>query len=222
MILAIPKAKPILQICYSIKKQTTHKQHAEWTVTNECHTNHNENFGCWVSRLITATFAYRESAHWWYTFWYIMEFGIFWCIELAWIGWWRMDGLLGDEQTGKNQFTLIFGQMYICMFMSSEGFCDILSATTQWISRYKHLQICTLHRFALATVDYQPMVSMFASYRREHPSLIANHVSPDYFVTWWKLLQTGMSSKINFHLVLGNGRFSLDIDKKSKNYVYGE
>ena len=154
-------------------------------MTKECHTNYNNQHikrvvGCWVSRLITVTFAYKKSANWWYILWCVIDFGVFWCIERGW-----MDNSETNRQAKRNIHLYLARCIFAC-YVSSAGFYDILSATSQRVSRYKHIQICTWHWFALATVDYQPMGSMFASKRRQHPCLTAYHVSPELFCDMMK------------------------------------
>ena len=142
---------------------------------------HKRVVGCWVSRLITVTFAYRKNAHWWYTF------GV--SLTLACVDALNLDGVidrglmdnLETNRQAKRNIHLYLARCIFACYVSSEGVCDTLSATTQWVSRYKHIQICTWHRFALAKVDYQPMVSMFASNWRELPCLTVYHVSPELF-----------------------------------------
>ena len=114
--------------------------------------------------------------------------------------WASIDRLMGDGWiTWRRTDRQIEIYTYIWLDVYLHVMCHLKDVVTYWVPPLnEYLDISTFKYalwFALATVDYQPMMSMFASNRREHPSLIAFHLSPELFCDMMKTVANGYVAK---------------------------
>ena len=138
-----------------------------------------------------------------------------WSIDGGW-----MDNLETNRQAKRNIHLYLAKCIFAC-YVSSEGCCDILSATTQRVSRYKHLQICTLVCLGYGRLSNNDVNICFESTRTP----FFNCIPPVAGVILWhdeNCCKQVCRQKIDFHQALGNGRFTLDNGRKSQDYIYGE